>query len=325
MRLNNKGFAISTIMYLILIMAIILITITLTLLSSRKLILDKTREDAKDNIYTDLICEPYDHSDEGYDATGKFLPGEEYICEVKPGVWYNFFVLSSNDKEVNFIMDSNVNRNGEPVKDFDSEDKGTVAWISQETYDNIMGENSIITTFLGPVDALNYLNDATLKWKNLQNIKINYVDEGNSDWKYGKIETIGNTTTITSGSTQLISVTNIPMVSGIYENLKTRMPYYYEVKDYMNEKCWIDSPNYDENEKCWLYTYLEAPEDITKPAVRAYWTFSSDYYKGSRDGAVIVGYDHDVNSRDGLGWIPYDSYYGVRPVISVSIDNIKNN
>ena len=51
MKLNNKGFAISTIMYMILIMAVILITLTLTLLSSRKLILDKTKQVAIENIY----------------------------------------------------------------------------------------------------------------------------------------------------------------------------------------------------------------------------------------------------------------------------------
>lgn len=50
MKLNNKGFAISTIMYMILIMAVILITLTLTLLSSRKLILDKAKQEARDNI-----------------------------------------------------------------------------------------------------------------------------------------------------------------------------------------------------------------------------------------------------------------------------------
>ena len=51
MKLNNKGFAISTIMYMILIMAVVLITLTLTLLNSRKLVLDKIKEEAKDNIY----------------------------------------------------------------------------------------------------------------------------------------------------------------------------------------------------------------------------------------------------------------------------------
>ena len=52
MKLNNKGFAVSTIMYMILVMAVILITLTLTLLSNRKLILEKTKDEAKENIYS---------------------------------------------------------------------------------------------------------------------------------------------------------------------------------------------------------------------------------------------------------------------------------
>jgi hypothetical protein len=55
MKLNNKGFAVSTIMYIILILAIILITLTLAILSSRKLILDKEREEAINNIYTPTL------------------------------------------------------------------------------------------------------------------------------------------------------------------------------------------------------------------------------------------------------------------------------
>lgn len=51
MKLNNKGFAISTVMYMILIMAIVLITLTLTLLSSRKFVLDKIKDEALNNIY----------------------------------------------------------------------------------------------------------------------------------------------------------------------------------------------------------------------------------------------------------------------------------
>ena len=56
MKLNNKGFAISTIMYMILIMAVVLITVTLTLLSSRNLILNKLKTESKDNIY-DKPCQ----------------------------------------------------------------------------------------------------------------------------------------------------------------------------------------------------------------------------------------------------------------------------
>lgn len=53
MKLNNRGFAISTIMYMILIMAVVLITLTLSLLSSRRLILEKQKDEVKNFIYGD--------------------------------------------------------------------------------------------------------------------------------------------------------------------------------------------------------------------------------------------------------------------------------
>ena len=51
MKLNNKGFALSTTLYVILILAVVLITLTLSILSNRKIILDKQREEATNSIY----------------------------------------------------------------------------------------------------------------------------------------------------------------------------------------------------------------------------------------------------------------------------------
>ena len=51
MKLNNKGFAISTIMYMILILAVILIIATLSILGSRKLIIDRVKDETLNNIY----------------------------------------------------------------------------------------------------------------------------------------------------------------------------------------------------------------------------------------------------------------------------------
>ena len=52
MKLDNKGFAISSIMYIILVMAVILIAVTLALLSSRNLILEKIKDEAINDVYT---------------------------------------------------------------------------------------------------------------------------------------------------------------------------------------------------------------------------------------------------------------------------------
>ncbi len=51
LKLNNKGFAISSIMYIILVLAVLLISLTLALLSSRKLILDKLKKEATNEVY----------------------------------------------------------------------------------------------------------------------------------------------------------------------------------------------------------------------------------------------------------------------------------
>ena len=54
MKLNNKGFAISTIMYMILVLAVLVMALTLTLLNGRKLIIDKQKKIALNNIYEDI-------------------------------------------------------------------------------------------------------------------------------------------------------------------------------------------------------------------------------------------------------------------------------
>lgn len=55
MKLNNKGFAISSVMYLILVMALLLVALLLGLLNSRKLILDRQKKDIIDSFAIEEI------------------------------------------------------------------------------------------------------------------------------------------------------------------------------------------------------------------------------------------------------------------------------
>ena len=57
MKLDNKGFAISTIMYIILTLGVIIIITTLSVLSSRKLILEKQKQKALENVYDNTYVE----------------------------------------------------------------------------------------------------------------------------------------------------------------------------------------------------------------------------------------------------------------------------
>lgn len=50
MRLNNRGFAISSVLYITLVLFLILIVSLLAMMSSRKNILDKMRKDAYNSI-----------------------------------------------------------------------------------------------------------------------------------------------------------------------------------------------------------------------------------------------------------------------------------
>ena len=58
MKLNNKGFAVSTIMYMILVLAVLVMALTLTLLNGRKLIIDKQKQIALTNINNNLTTPP---------------------------------------------------------------------------------------------------------------------------------------------------------------------------------------------------------------------------------------------------------------------------
>lgn len=55
MKLNNKGFAISSIMYLILVMALIISAITIALIMNRKIVIDKQKINVLNSLESDLI------------------------------------------------------------------------------------------------------------------------------------------------------------------------------------------------------------------------------------------------------------------------------
>lgn len=106
MKLNNKGFAVSTIMYLILVLAIILISLTLAILGNRKLVLDKIKDEALYDIY-DYICYPVTENSKtfGNVPSGSYKDGDEYICRVSDSLEYHFFVINEENNKVSLIME----------------------------------------------------------------------------------------------------------------------------------------------------------------------------------------------------------------------------
>lgn len=261
---------------------------------------------------------------------GNYLPGDEYICEVSSGMKYHFFILSVEGNNVNLIMDSNINKDGEAVKSNQITNKGFVSAITYQDY------NSNLTfdppNDKGPVTALNYLNIATSSWTNIPNIKLNYKDEG-----YEKIKGIGYKNITTKGIETTIAGNNGDK-TGVYYNLKARMPMLKEVLNVgckcsqdqfvnygdgqtLNNKSgcptWLESyrrQGTNTSKSCpkWLYNYLDKTGN-SNPA--GYYLLASDRkltdfsYKHILDiyGDGNIGNNLYVNSNTN----------GIRPVITL--------
>lgn len=233
------------------------------------------------------ICKAVTESEKttGNVPQGNFEAGDEYVCEVKEGVSYRFFVVGKDDttKKVNLIMERDIASDGTVVTSLITKANSkdgvytVVPWISGYDYEkaNVDGtecsnsdpasENKFACNDEGPITALNYLYNATKDWI--------YLDE-------------------------------------IEEGIYTRLPLNKE------------TPKYD-GTNLWLYNYLKNHPKITGEGLKnitgiaGYWTsekanetsnhranFVSNY--GQRDWTVVTGYDTK----------------SVRPVISIYMSHI---
>ena len=107
MRLNNKGFAISSIMYIILVMAILIITVTLSVLSSRKLVLDKLKSEILNKINQDIELSYSDTLKKIKEATQSYINDghnidDTYIDSVSIDNLKVNNYLSISDKVLNY-------------------------------------------------------------------------------------------------------------------------------------------------------------------------------------------------------------------------------
>ena len=218
--------------------------------------------------------------------------GAKYSCEVKPGTSYNFYVLTTpeeNSKTINLILDRNICEDGSLTEEVKI---CLVAWQTS-------GNNAD-----GPVTAMDYLYSATKDWTNIQNIEMNYMDEGNTgDYGYGTIITTDNITKITRKDGTAVAV--LTDQEG-YSNLKARLPYKSEVSDY----------NSTNQTNAYLYDYLKQSGTIQTnviSGISGYWTFSS--HADFSNSAWRVNYYGTVGSN----YVNNDSLRGVRPVITLKI------
>lgn len=186
MKLNNKGFAISSIMYIVMIMCVVLILLTLSILSSRKIILDKQKNNVLDALYKNgenlkpnepllldgLIPVLYD------DNTWKVADINDYWYDYSNKKWANAVILKDAPKKIDVGMSLDIS----------NDVKAMFVWIPKYEY-KISGDNI----------SINFIDASKTKPSNEYKIHPAFVFGGKNltgIW-VGKFETTGNIDNLT--------------------------------------------------------------------------------------------------------------------------------
>lgn len=200
MKLNNKGFAISSIMYIILILAVILISVTLAILSSRKMILDKIKKETSDNIY---------------------------------GISYNSVINTLKHEAIRYASNNNIEKEDIKIGDFETSvsqelldyhelsEKYLTLSKNNYSYDIYLGQTKKITNISKPID--NMLGIASYK------IEGNSYQETRSGknlipypYKNGSKTISGITYTVNSdGSIHISGTATANSAFGLYQEINS--------------------------------------------------------------------------------------------------------
>ncbi len=185
MKLNDKGFAISSIMYVVMIMCIILILLSLSILQSRKLILDKQKNEVLDYLYNN---EKTNEPNEPLILDG-LVPviydnASWKIADIEDD-WYNY----ENQEWANaVILNDGVEKKVNETLDIEKDVKAMFVWIPKYEYKingNEIEINFIDASKVQPSDGYNIHPAFKFGDRNLTGIWV------------GKFETTGSLDNVT--------------------------------------------------------------------------------------------------------------------------------
>ena len=205
MKLNDKGFAVSSVLYSMLILFLAIVLVILMILASSKFTYNSVRNQILDdlNITTSSEVLTYKTGDLVF-----YNPVTREPCDyinsydyLETGTCYSFYVITDSpvsESNVSLIM----NRNLLPGS-WDAD--GNVNWYSSNV-------NTV-----GPLTALNSLKDATVDW-NIDDLNYNYENSGTSGSNgYNKILVADNSWGLFSNG----NTTEVP--NNTISDLKVRM------------------------------------------------------------------------------------------------------
>ncbi len=189
---------------------------------------------------------------------------------------YDFYVIKDDGEELTLIMNKNIGN--------------TVAWISKEDYIAAGGTESEYGRYgnneLGPLTALNQLEDLTKEWTNIP--AYNYTLEDDRPSKM--IELVGTSEIMY----QPIKRTNV----------KARLPMLTDIENFID---W-------ETRKVPTYLYENLVEPTVEGQHGAYWLTTA--HPGYSDDSFIVYFGGDFG--DAAGSVSDSVHIGSRPVIKIS-------
>lgn len=165
---------------------------------------------ATGDIEIDTICKPITDSSlltNGNLPSGNFTPGDEYICNVDGTNEYHFYVLSTDNNNVNLIMSHSVNMVGIAATD----SSGATAYLKKSDGSSIAE---------GPITAFNFLSTATSYWITPRMTMSHIYSDAGAGGFY---------TTTTSNTNTLQHMYN-GTFNATYTNLRVRMPYEKEIE-----------------------------------------------------------------------------------------------
>ena len=220
---NNRGFAISTMMYMILILGLTIVAIVLAMLNTRGNILTKLRNDTANEINdveeSDYICS-------GINTSGLFQVGDKYSCNLSNTEDEQFYIISSDSTSVDFISaEKLVFGKGNYGVNLDVVTDSKIAFITDDDY-NIELEYK-------PITALKILKMLTDNWFYLDNRSDSKDGISYNDYKARLL----SYSDITNDNIEYISNT---LTSTIYDN---NIIYSVEDNEIKNDKLANDSFN----------------------------------------------------------------------------------
>ena len=201
-------------------------------------------------------------------------------------------------------MDRNITSTGEETT---IANLGLVYWINQSDYEKAGGTDWLRNrNTYGPVSALDFLYNATISWKSVPNIIMNYTDNG-GEYGYGSIITTQNKTNLTKKDNSPIKVNN---GQDEYIDLKARLPIKSELSAFNSTNLWI-------------YNYLENSANVTGtedklkniPGIQGFRTLNSG--ETNSTSAWYIAHAGAFGNRS-----VNSGAVGVRPVIAITKENI---